>query len=149
MIFDSMNNKALYYGVNRRLQSAFDYLASVELEQMEPGRYVIDAEDIFMNLMECDLKRPADAKLEVHDTYLDIQVVVRGRESFGWSPRSALVRGQGAFDPEKDIRFYDDEPQTYYTLVPGQFTIFLPQDAHAPMVGEGTVKKAIVKVRFK
>ena len=37
-------------------------------------------------------------------------------------------------------------PQTYYTLLPGQFTVLFPDDGHAPMVGEGHVRKIIVKV---
>lgn len=49
--------------------------------------------------------------------------------------------------PGKDIRFFDDEPETFYTLRPGQFTIFFPEDGHAPMIGEGNVRKIIVKVR--
>ena len=48
---------------------------------------------------------------------------------------------------QKDIRFYDDVPQTYYEVTPGQFTLLFPEDAHAPMVGEGTIRKVIVKVR--
>ena len=35
----------------------------------------------------------------------------------------------------------------YYTMRPGQFTVLFPEDGHAPMVGEGTVHKIIVKVR--
>lgn len=48
-----------------------------------------------------------------------------------------MTRPLGAFDAQKDIRFYDDVPQTYYEVTPGQFTLLFPEDAHAPMVGEG------------
>ncbi len=61
-------------------------------------------------MIECELKKPEEAKLEVHDAYIDVQVVVRGTESFGWSEREALRRPCGPFDAEKDIRFYDDAP---------------------------------------
>ena len=98
--------------------------------------------------MERELKKKGDAKLEVHNEYIDIQVLVSGREeSFGWSDRKALKEPVGEFDAQKDIQFFDDEPQTYYTLRPGQFTVLFPEDGHAPMVGEGTVRKIIVKVR--
>lgn len=149
MIFDSLKNSALYRGIHPRLERAFAYLEATDLERLEPGRHTIDGDDMFINVMELELKKPADAKLEVHDAYLDIQVVIRGRESFGWSERAALTRPLGAFDSQRDIRFFDDEPQTRYTLLPGQFTIFLPDDAHAPMIGEGTAKKAILKVRIR
>ena len=67
--------------------------------------------------------------------------------TFGWSERADLRKPLGEFDAGKDIRFFDDEPQTFYTLRPGQFTIFFPEDGHAPMIGEGNVRKIIVKVR--
>ena len=68
-------------------------------------------------------------------------------ETFGWSERRDLRMPQSEFNVEKDIQLFDDEPQTYYTLRPGQFTILFPEDGHAPMVGQGTVRKIIVKVR--
>lgn len=149
MILDSLKNSALYYSLNPRLEKAFGYIASTDWEQIEPGIHELDGKDIYVNVMEPELKKPVDAKLEIHDAYLDIQVLVRGeRETFGWSERADLIKPLGDFDAEKDIRLFDDEPQTYYTLRPGQFTILLPEDGHAPMVGEGRVRKIIVKVRM-
>ncbi len=98
--------------------------------------------------MERELKTKEAAKLEVHNDYIDIQMLVTGKcESFGWSERCNLKQPQGEFNPEKDIQFFDDVPQTYYTLCPGQFTVLFPEDGHAPMVGEGIVRKIIFKVR--
>lgn len=147
MIFDSLKCRASYEALHPRLPRAFDYVVSTDLAALEPGRHDIEGDDLYVNVIECDLKRPGEAKLEVHDRYIDLQVVVSGLERFGWSERSDLRRPLGDFDAERDIRFFDDEPQTYYTLKPGQFSIFLPEDAHAPMVGEGRVKKLIVKIR--
>ena len=77
---------------------------------------------------------------------------VRRSRSAGASARTFGCRRAGStplgtFDTQKDIQFFDDEPQTYYTLRPGQFTMLLPEDGHAPMVGEGHIRKIIVKVR--
>lgn len=146
MILDSFKNAPLYFGVASRLERAFKALEKFDLMTLEPGKYPIDGEEIFLNLVERDLKRPEEAKLEVHDRYLDVQVVLRGEEGFGWSERAAMKQPREAFDNEKDIQFFDDQPQTYYTLRPGQFTILLPEDAHAPLVGEGPIRKAILKV---
>lgn len=148
MILDSLDNSALYDAVSPRLKKAFQYIASTDWQAIEAGIHELDGRDIFVNVMEVDLKKPVDAKLEIHNAYLDIQVLIRGeREDFGWSPRAVVRKPLGEFDAEKDIQLFDDVPQTYYTLLPGQFTILLPEDAHAPMVGEGKVKKIIVKVR--
>lgn len=149
MILDTLDRSARYECLHPRLGRAFELIASTDWMALEPGIHELEGRDIFVNVMERDLKQKAEAKLEVHNAYIDIQVLVDGeREAFGWSPRAALARPQGPFDTEADIRFYDDEPQTYYTLLPGQFTLLLPEDGHAPMVGEGRVRKIIVKVRI-
>lgn len=149
MIFDSLQNCALYANVHPRLKKAFELIASTDWTALEPGIHELDGRDIYVNIMERDLKKKGDAKLEVHDEYIDIQILLSGSaESFGWSERKALNKPQGEFNKEKDILFFDDEPQTYYTLQPGQFTVLFPQDGHAPLVGEGKVRKAIVKVRM-
>ena len=148
MILDSLKNGALYYALNPRLARVFEFIATTDLEALEPGLHAIDGDDIFVNVLETELKKPADAKLEIHDAYLDVQVLVRGREErFGWSERADLRRPLGPFDAGKDIQLFDDEPQTYYTVRPGQFTLLMPDVAHAPMVGEGSIRKIIVKVR--
>lgn len=148
MILDSLKNSALYYGVHPRLQRAFELIASTDWKTIGPGIHELDGRDIYVNVMDVDLKRKPDAKLEVHNEYIDIQVLISGEsESFGWSERGNLRKPQSDFNAEKDIQFFDDEPQTYYTLRPGQFSLLLPEDGHAPMVGDGRVRKIIVKVR--
>jgi len=148
MILDSLKNSALYENVNPRMKKAFELIASTDWTTMETGIHELDGKDIYVNVMERELKQKSDAKLEVHNEYIDIQVLVTGKEeAFGWSERKDLRMPQGEFNAEKDIQFFDDVPQTYYTLRPGQFTVLFPEDGHAPMVGEGTIRKIIVKVR--
>ncbi len=148
MILDSLKNAALYYGVSPRMKKAFELMASTDWTTVEPGIHELDGRDIYVNVMERGLKTKEAAKLEVHNDYIDIQMLIAGKcESFGWSERCNLKQPQGEFNPEKDIQLFDDVPQTYYTLYPGQFTVLFPEDGHAPMVGEGTVRKIIFKVR--
>ena len=147
MIFDSLKNYARYENVHPRMKRAFEFLAATDWTAMEPGIHEIEGRDIYANVMERELKKKGDAKLEVHDAYIDIQLLVTGEaETFGWSERKDLRQPQGAFNAEKDIQFFEDEPQTYYTMRPGQFSVLFPEDGHAPMVGEGVVRKVIVKV---
>ena len=149
MIFDSLKNCALYENVHPRMKRAFELLTATDWNSLEPGIHELEGRDIYVNLMERDLKTKENAKLEVHNDYIDIQLLLSGAgETFGWSERKDLKQPQGPFNLEKDIQLFDDEPQTYYTMRPGQFTVLFPEDGHAPMVGEGKVRKAIVKVRL-
>ncbi len=149
MILDSIKNAELYYSISPRLERAFDFIRTTDLAALEVGRHDIEGDDIFVNIMEPELKTPSDAKLEVHNVYLDIQVLITGtEEGFGWSERRDVKEPIAEFDTDKDVQFFNDKHQTIYTLRREQFTILLPEDAHAPMIGEGKVKKAIFKVRL-
>ena len=91
MILDSLKNSALYYGVSPRMKQAFELIASTDWTTMEPGIHELDGKDIYVNVMERELKQKPDAKLEIHNEYIDIQVLIRGEEeSFGWSERREL-----------------------------------------------------------
>ncbi len=55
---------------------------------------------------------------------------------------------KGEYNPDKDVLFYNDTPDMYFQLTDSQFVIFYPDDVHAPMIGEGPIKKLVVKVRI-
>ncbi len=149
MILDSLKNRSLYYGVAPRLERAFDFIMATDWSSLEAGIHELDGRDIFVNIIDCELKSKSDAPLEVHNDYIDIQVLISGEEeAFGWSERKDVQQPTAEFNTEKDVQFFNDTPQTYYTVRPSQFTILLPEDAHAPMVGEGEIRKIIVKVRI-
>ena len=61
--------------------------------------------------------------------------------------RCRLKNGLG-YDEKRDIEFFDCEPETWLTLQPGEFALFFPNDAHAPLVGgEKSIRKAVFKIR--
>ena len=67
MILDSLKNSALYYGVSPRMKQAFELIASTDWTTMEPGIHELDGKDIYVNVMERELKQKPDAKLEIHN----------------------------------------------------------------------------------
>lgn len=147
MIVDSLSQAKLYDTLNPYFAKAFEYIATIDTQTIAEGRYAIDGDNVFMMVVDNKpLKNRADAALEAHDKYIDIQLVVCGAEGFGWKQRALCTAPRSEMDTQKDIIFYDDAPSTYVTLGAGEFVIFFPEDAHAPLVGEGTVKKCIIKV---
>ena len=85
MILDSLRNWAFYCGADSRLKRALEYLAAADLNTLEPGRYEIEGAEIFMKVTEGELKREEEASLEVHDKYIDVQVLIAGEvETMGW-----------------------------------------------------------------
>ena len=69
-------------------------------------------------------------------------------ETYGWKPREKCKMQNGAYNPEKDVRFFSDAPDMFFQLTDGQFAVFFPEDVHAPMIGEGEIKKVVIKVKI-
>lgn len=147
MILDSLKNKAQYASLHPRFQQVFDFIDNTDLAALPCGRHDIDGDNIFVMVQELDLREVKDARLELHRKYIDIQLLLSGpAEMFGWSEKKDCLTPETEFDEAKDIQLFTDIPQCFYTVSKGQFTILYPEDGHAPMLGEGFVKKCIFKI---
>lgn len=147
MILDNIANIDKYVSLHPRFAKAFEFVKSQNLETIEVGKFEIDGKDIHASVTAKEGVKAEDAKFECHDNYFDIQVCPTGSETIGWSPRDAVREIKTPYNPEKDVTFFADKPATYFQLHAGQFAIFYPEDVHAPMIGEGTIKKLVVKIR--
>jgi len=148
MIIDTLANAGKYTGLHKHFAKAFEYIASQNLDTIEPGKYTIDGTELHAAVSLKDGITAADAKFEAHNNYIDIQVCPSGTEQIGWKPRNTCTQPKGEYNTEKDVIFYNDKPDTYFSLQAGQFAIFYPEDVHAPMIGEGPIKKLVLKVKL-
>lgn len=148
MIIDSLENAGKYTSVHPSFAKAFEYLNSQDLAALEPGKFVIEEGTLNAAVSAKEGVKTEDAKFEAHNNFIDIQVCISGKEKMGWSTRSQCTNPVAEYNPEKDVIFFNDTPGMYFELLPGQFAIFFPEDAHAPMIGEGVIKKLVVKVKM-
>lgn len=132
---------------NPNYAAAIDYIKSHDLKKMENGKHIIDGKNLFVMIVDADLKPQKNAKLEVHDDYIDVQVPLSINESFGIKPRKECKLPEGPMDKENDIMFFKDEITEKITAKPGDIITFAPDMAHAPLIGEGKTHKAIFKVK--
>ena len=150
MIIDTLDNAHKYFAINPLFEQAFAYIATVDLSSIEPGKYDIDGGSL--RAIYSDKKGMSAAesilKFECHNKVIDIQLCIRGKETIGWKPRGSCLAPKGEYNPEKDVLFYSDAPDTYFGLTAGQFVIFFPEDVHAPMISEEEVKKLVIKVKI-
>lgn len=149
MIIDALKNSGLAEELHPAFKMVFDYVKSHDLLHTEPGRIVLDGENVYVNVVETEGKDKSAAVLETHDEYIDIQFPLAGEETFAWKARSGLEKIKAAYNAKDDIAFFADEAGLYFTIRPGEFAVFFPQDGHAPCIGKGKMKKAIAKVRIK
>jgi len=146
MILDSLKNAASVRTLNPLFKQAFEFIEKNDLSKMEPGKTIIDGDKLFISVMEIDGKTPEAAKMESHVKYIDIQVVISGVETMGWAAIEHCTDAIEPYNTEKDLQFFTNKPTTLLTVNPGEFVIFFPEDGHAPGIGKGPIKKAVVKV---
>jgi biofilm protein TabA len=149
MIIDSLSNAKKYFCVHPLFAKAFEYIQSQNLEMIEPGTYDISGDQLKAIVSDKAGKtvEESTAKFECHDKHIDIQLCVKGKEKIGWKPRNTCSQQKAEYNPEKDVTFFKDAPDMYFQLTGGQFAIFFPDDVHAPMIGEGEIKKMVIKVK--
>jgi YhcH/YjgK/YiaL family protein len=50
------------------------------------------------------------------------------------------------FNTEKDIQFFNDPVASWVATPAGSFTLFYPDDAHAPLVSNEEIHKVVLKI---
>ena len=148
MILDNIVNADKYISLHPRFAKAFEYIRQLDLVNLEVGKTEIDGRNLHAAVSSKDGYKAEDAKFECHNNYIDIQVCPSGTEKIGWTPRHKCVNPVDAYNAEKDVTFFKDQPETYFDFHPGDFAIFFPEDVHAPMIGEVNVKKLVIKVKI-
>jgi len=147
MILDVLENAERYVGAHPALATAFAFLRRPDLALLPDGRVELDGDRLFA-LVQCPAGRGrAGARLEAHRKYADIQFVVSGREEYGWRARAEAPVVTEPYDEARDIEFFGGAPTLWLPAPPGVFTVFFPDDLHAPLAGSGHLQKVVIKVR--
>ena len=149
MVVDTLNNASKYNSLHPLFATAFDFLKGKDLQNLEDGKHdIAEGLKLIVSNGNGKTKETSLEKFECHDKNIDIQICVNGLETIGWKPREKCNVPNGEYNPEKDVRFFNDNPDMFFQLTNSQFVIFYPEDVHAPMIGEGAIKKLVFKVKI-
>ena len=122
MITDTITNATRYAALHPDFADAVRLLQTLDFTALPDGQVPCENPNIRLFVGSEPMRSKADAKPEAHLKHIDIQVPISGEETC--------------------------EPETWLTLQPGEFALFFPNDAHAPLVGgEKTIRKAVFKIR--
>lgn len=148
MVIDILSNSERLEVLNPLFKAVFDFMKTRDLTRLPAGRVDIAGDDAYIKIEDARGRRVEDAAFERHDQYIDIQMPLSGQETYGWKAKELLQEARGAYDSTGDFTFYTDRVERVFTLSPGEFVIFFPEDAHAPCIGEGVIRKMVAKVRM-
>lgn len=129
-------------------KTLFDYVKSHDLLHADLGRIEIKGDELFINNVNPECVAAEKQVLELHRDYIDVHILLEGAERIGWKTIEDLTDEVKPYEKEGDCALYSDTPTTFVDLLPGQFMIVYPEDPHAPVIGEGKIRKLIAKVKL-
>lgn len=148
MIVSNLQNSERIESLHPLFKQLFDYVKTHDLLYTECGRIELAGDDLFINNVNPTCVSASDQVLEVHRDYIDVHILLEGKERIGWKAIEDVTDLKQAYQKEGDCALYSDTPTSFVDLLPGQFLIVFPEDPHAPVIGEGKIRKLIGKVKI-
>ena len=108
----------------------------------------MDGDEVFINVMDADLKPHTGSHAEYHRLYADLQIDLTGGEGWGYETDP----GTEVEPYQPDIGKKDSEDAVFGTLGEGRFVLFFPGELHRPgveMPDCNRVRKAVVKIKME
>ena len=148
MIYAKQKDAPAYRGIHPNLDLALEritpeFLASVGSERVD----IVDG--VYATRFTYETVPSEESFFEAHKKYLDIHIMVEGREGVEIAPPEALAE----FDRVEANDFYAYRGEGDYKLIlsPGDFLVVFPGDAHRikmQLDGPKTVSKVVFKVKI-
>jgi YhcH/YjgK/YiaL family protein len=151
MIIDTLANAGRCRGLAPLLDEGLEALARLAADPPADGRHELAGPSLYASLSTYSIKSPREKLFEAHRRFIDIQVVLSGRETLYWAPLSSLETRE-QYSESGDIAFYAGPAGCAVPLQPGWFVVLFPQDAHMPgcllepAQSASQVRKLVVKV---
>ncbi len=149
MIKARVENAAAYAVLGPGMRAAMEWLQRREYAGLAPGRYELNGGSGFVVLERYRPKPLEQAAWETHRNYIDVQLVIEGRERMGCCPLASQPPVIKPYDPATDLEFYSARGDLF-EFGPGEFAVFTPHDVHAPKLAPSgpvvDVFKAVIKI---
>ena len=125
-----------------------EFLNDFKKSDMQPGRYDIHGDDLFAAVSRYDTQPIVERQFENHRKYIDLQIVLAGKEEIHWADTESLNMVSEDYSKGGDIAFYVGESMGYVLLGGDQCVILFEEDAHMPNVLHEKSEN-VLKVVFK
>ena len=148
MILDSLSRHHRYHALHPSLAPAFAWLESPDRPTAD-GRYAIAGDQVFALVQSYVTADPSTKRFEAHRQYLDLQLLVSGRERIAAAPLATLSPFS-EYSKSSDVQLFEDPAfATSLALRADDFALLFPEDAHKPGCqdrGPEPVKKIVIKI---
>ncbi|EOX1813625.1 YhcH/YjgK/YiaL family protein [Vibrio cholerae] len=150
MFIGHITQRQFCAALSPQLQRLIDEVLERVATPLATGKHELQGESAFFLVMEDHTQPLALRRSECHARYLDVQILLQGRERFGYSlaPFNGLDEDWLA---TRDVAFSAQlVEECFVDLAAGDFIVFYPGQPHRPLIaveGEGEpVRKVVIKV---
>lgn len=150
MIVTDLKNIEHQAPMTPSLTKAIAFLRRRDIHDLVDGKVEIDGDRVYAIIQRYETIQTDSPKFEFHRKYIDVQFIVSGEETIGWTPAESMTITE-AYNADKDICFgkVASGTGTPARLHAGQLAVFWPEDGHAPKLATAApspVMKIVVKV---
>ena len=149
MIIGKLKDLNRYFGLSKNIDDAISYVLNTDLLSLELGRYEL-SEGVIVNRQQYYGK--TDPFAESHRDFIDLQIVLKGKEKMGYADLSNLtVRVMDDYNPDIDLAKYYVDDECYYEMSEDSFALIFPEDIHRPgmKVDDNIIEKVVVKIKVE
>jgi YhcH/YjgK/YiaL family protein len=145
MIYDSLSNFPKYSSVHRLFPCVAEYINSHNLHDLSIGEHQI-SDGIKAIVDEYQTKEISESAIECHRKYIDIQVIISGKEYMGTCRKEDCVEKE--YSEKDDCQELKGEA-ALIKFEQNYFMIFFPEDGHMPGIKYKDTNRKVKKVVFK
>jgi YhcH/YjgK/YiaL family protein len=142
---------SFFEGFSKNIATAIRFAQENDLLALPAGKTLIDGDNVYVNRSSYIGKPFEECKIEGHDKYLDLQLVLEGDEGFGYVDKEKEgVEPTGPYDEVKDKTNYEGKLDGTINLRSGFFALVFPNDLHKPCIklNNKNIEKAVFKIKI-
>lgn len=150
MIIGKLKDLGRYKGLHKNIDTAIDYVLNNDLLALPKGKTEIDGRNVYINRDTYVAKPLEECFFENHEHYLDLQIVLRGKEIFGYTDISnPTLQVTTPYNEDKDVTKYSASNTVFFTLEEG-FALVFNEDIHLAKckANDEIVEKAVIKIKI-
>lgn len=146
MIQGTIRDFERYQLLSPALKLAAEFIRGTDWKEKSYGRYDVPGCDAYINFSE-NVHIDDNTVFEAHRRYADLQFIADGDEKMRWADIDKL-KLETEYDETRDCCFLRGEAGGEVYLQKGEWVLFFPEDAHAPMIrfASGRSLKIVAKI---
>ena len=108
---------------------------------------------MILQILDVETTERCNLRPEVHETYIDVQFLAKGKELIGCYPDMGDNEVDENLLETRDLIFYknnENARETHLEMEEGSYAVFYPHDVHIPAIMKDesmVIRKIVIKVK--